>query len=235
MTFVHDLSFPPLIKGEAIKATSDPFSKAISRAGTGCDPGLIVYSQYDNAARLALVLAPETALETAIGVVFSASLGLSDSLGALAPPEVAVHFTWPDRFKVNGAYCGHMRVASATHDPTEIPDWLVVGIDVPILPSGHDDVGNNPYETVLYEEGCGEITAVALIESWSRHTLYWINRFVDEGFSPIHKNWCGKCDDIGGEMTEGTFLGLDEKGGMLLRNKDKTTVVPLTSILENSV
>jgi len=235
MSFARELTFPPLFRGEAVGTAFDPFAKAVSRAGTGSDPGLIVYAQDEDAARMAVVLAPETELSAAIGVVLAVSLGFSDSLGALAPPEVAVHFTWPDRYKVNGALCGKMRVASASSDPENVPDWLVVGIDIPIKLGRDAEPGKTPDQTALIEEGCADVTAPALIESWSRHMLYWINRFMDEGFSPVHKNWCGKCEEIGGEMADGTFLGLDEKGGMLLRHNDKTTVVPLTSVLGESL
>jgi len=102
---------------------------------------------------------------------------------------------------------------------------------MPINMAAHSEPGQNPNETALMEEGCADVTAHALIESWSRHMLYWINRFEDEGFAPIHKNWCGKCEEIGTNTNEGTFLGLDDKGGMILRDGDTTIVRPLTELL----
>jgi len=234
MGFEADLSFPPLFQGEALKAPLDPFAKAVALAGLRADPGLIVYSEDQTAAKMAVILAPETLLRDAIGVVCAASLGLSDALGALAPPEVAVHFTWDGRYKVNGALCGAMRVAASTNDPMHIPDWLVIGLEIPITPNCAIEPGTTPDETALVEEGCADITAQALIESWSRHMLYWINRFTEEGFAPIHKNWCGKCDQIGTVTEGGTFVGLDERGGMLLRDGTTTTVRPLTSILQDA-
>lgn len=229
-------TFPPLLRGEAVPQHSDPFAKAQSMALSGADPGLVCWSEDEAAMRAAITFAPEMPLQDAVGVSFAVAIGFCDSLGALAPPEVGVHFVWPNGFKVNGARCGHMRVAASTQDPEAEPDWLAVAIDVPILPAKDNEPGETPNETALIEEGCAGITSTALIESWSRHTLVWINRFLDDGFAPLHKDWCGRCDEIGEDIATpepGTFVGLDEKGGMLLRDGAETRVIPLTRILES--
>lgn len=227
-------NFPPLFRGESVSARTDPFAKAVSLAITGTDPGLICWSEDEAAMRAAVILSPEMQLDDAIGATFAVSIGLSDALGALAPPEVAVHFSWPDGFKVNGARCGKLRAAASIEDPTKEPDWLVVGVDIPILPVQDIEPGQTPDQTTLVEEGCADITAQRLLESWSRHTLVWINTLLDDGFAKLHRDWCGRCDDIGEDIDhpkQGTFVGLDEKGGMLLRNGDATSIIPLTHIL----
>ncbi|MBL4647227.1 MAG: DUF4444 domain-containing protein [Rhizobiales bacterium] len=227
--------FPPLLRGEALRPNLDPVTKAVSMAMRGIDPGLVVWSEDTISARAALILAPEEPLETAMGILFAAELGLSDSLGALAPPEVAVHFVWPDRIKVNGALCGHMYAVASTSDPKEEPDWLVLGMEVPIMPVHDAEPGDMPDQTTLAEEGCGEITAPQLIENWARHTMVWISRFIDDGIAPLHAAWRDKCDMLGEEVEspqKGIFMGLDENGGMLLKNQDGTHVFPLTTMLE---
>lgn len=122
---------PPLFTGEWVPNQTDPFDKAVSRAIAGVDSGTIFYSDAVDVLRAALVLAPETSLEEAVQVVYVAQIGLAESLGALAPPEVPVFFQWPDRIKVNGAVCGGVRFAADVSDPSAHPNWLVVGIDVP--------------------------------------------------------------------------------------------------------
>lgn len=229
-------SFPPMFRGEALRADMDPFAKAISSAMRGIDPGLIVWSEDTTSARAALVLAPEEPLERAMAMLFAAALGLSDAMGALAPPEVAVHFVWPDRVKINGALCGHLQATASTTKPDEEPNWLVVGFEIPLLPVRDNEPGATPDQTTLAEEGCGEITAAELIGSWSRHTLVWINRYVDDGMAPLHGAWRDKCDTLGEVIeapTSGVFMGLDELGGMLLKNGSGTHCYPLTQILES--
>jgi len=227
-------TFPPLLSGEVVPRNMDPFEKAVSRAIAGVDSGTVFYSEAGDTLRAALVLAPETPLEEAIQAVYVAQIGLAESLGALAPPEVPVHFLWPDRIKVNGAVCGKVRFAADVSDPDEQPNWLVVGIELPFIPQG-DDPGANPNETCLLEEGCSDVTPMALLESWSRHTLLWLTYLLDEGAERIHKEWRPRCDTLGEQVETpkpGVFVGLDEKGRMLLRDGPMTETISLIQFAE---
>ena len=232
-----ELDFPPLLSGKAVGAKVDPFDKALAEALTDePEPGRVHYAQSEDVMRVAITLAPEQPLADAIGAVFAVQLGLADALGALAPPEVAVHFTWPGGLKVNGARCGSFRAVASTKTAEEEPDWLIIGIEVPVLPVEGADGGETPDDTTLYSEGCAELSAAMIIESWSRHVLVWIHRFLADGFAPLHEAWRGKCDDIGEEVAApeaGLFVGLDERGGMLLRVGEETRLVPLTQMLED--
>jgi biotin-(acetyl-CoA carboxylase) ligase len=229
-------SFPPLLSGEVVPNNMDPFEKAVSRAIAGVDSGTVFYSEAGDVLRAALVLAPETKLEEAIQAVYVAQVGLAESLGALAPPEVAVHFKWPDLIKVNGAVCGKVRFAAEKSDPGSEPAWLVVGIEVPFIPRG-DDPGATPDETCLVEEGCQDVSPMALLESWSKHTLLWLTYFLDEGFERVHKEWRPRCDTLGETVDTpkpGVFVGLDEKGRMLLRDGPMTETISLIQFAEQA-
>ena len=227
--------FPPLFSGVAVPKRTDPFDKAVSSAIAGVDSGTIFYSEVADTLRAALVLAPETPLEDAIQAVYVAQIGLAESIGALAPPEIPVHFQWPDRIKINGAVCGGVRFASDVSDPKAQPNWLVIGIDVPFIPL-NDEPGKNPNKTCLVEEGCGEISPMALLESWSKHTLLWLTYFMDTGFERIHNEWRPRCDTLGKMITHprsGVFVGLDDKGRMLLRQEVMTETLSLIEFAEH--
>ncbi|MDX1633251.1 MAG: biotin/lipoate--protein ligase family protein [Marinobacter sp.] len=232
---IESPQFPPLLSGVAVPRHTDPFEKAVSRAIAGVDSGTIFYSEASDTLRAALVLAPETPLEEAIQAVYVAQIGLAESLGALAPPEVPVHFQWPDRIKVNGAVCGGVRYAADVSDPKAQPSWLVIGIHVPFTQVSGEP-GETPDQTCLHEEGCINITPMALLESWSKHTLLWLTYFLDSGFERVHNEWRPRCDTLG-EMIErprpGTFVGLDEKGRMLLRQGVMTETVSLIEFAEH--
>lgn len=225
-------TFPPLLTGEEAPRGTAPFDKAIASALIGCDPGLLIWAPRDDRMEAALVLAPELPLSQAISIVFAPAIGFVDALGALGPPEVAVHHVWPGKFRVNGAHCGGLRAAAATHDPDLEPDWLVIGIDIPMLPTGEG--GEDPTRTCLYLEGCAELTATDLLESWSRHTLTWIHRWLTDGLPPLHAAWRERAWEMGKPLADstGTFMGLDELGGMLVKSGDTTHLRPLTDILE---
>ncbi|MHA1529872.1 MAG: biotin/lipoate--protein ligase family protein [Alphaproteobacteria bacterium] len=242
MTPEEQPSFPPLLKGEEVMSGMDPFAKAVASAALGTEPGLVCWVRDQASLRAALVLAPEAPLERAIGITFAVALGLGDALGALAPPEVAVHFVWPGTFKVNGADCGTMRAAAATTDPATVPDWLVIGIDIPYLPRSEAEPGSRPDQTSLTDEGCIEVVPLKLLESWSRHTLVWINSWLDDGFQPLHAAWCERAWEMGEDLPAnspgdssggGTFMGLDELGGMLVKTDRSTEIRPLTTMLED--
>lgn len=234
MTLDEAPTFPPLLHGEETPAGMEPFAKAVAQAALGVEPGLVTWARDAAALRAALVLAPEVPLGEAVSAVFAVALGLGDAIGALAPPEVAVHHVWPATVKVNGGDCGYLRAAASTTDPAAEPDWLVVGVHVDYLLPGAGEPGRAPEQTCLAEEGCIEVTPPLVLESWARHTLVWINRWLDDGFRPLHEAWRERAWKLGEELPDGSlFLGLDERGGMLLRKARATELRPLTAMLED--
>ncbi len=234
---MSELQFPPLFQGTKLEATADPFDKAIALAVAGTDPGTVVYNLTGSTLRASLIFAPEVRLEEAMTMLPVCGLGFQAALGALAPPEVAVHLEWDGAIRVNGASCGRLRVRASAPDPNEIPDWLVIGLEL-AFESPEGNPGEDPDKTYLIEEGCGEITREQLLESWVRHTLYWINRWLDEGARPVHADWRGLAQNLGEEIEindkTGTFVGVDEHFGMLLRTEDETSLIPLSTQLEGT-
>ncbi len=232
-------NLPPLMSGEA--TLNVPFDVAVARAREGTDAGLIVHNVRPDGLSAALVLAPEAPVADAVAMVFAVANGFADAFGSLAPPEVACHFDWPGGFRINGGRCGGIRAAASTRDPRAIPNWLVVGIDVPFSEPSDDEPGETPDTTTLWEEGCSDIEPLRLLESWSRHTLVWIHEWLEEGMPRLHEFWRGRAYSIGkevtltvaGETVSGQFVGLDERGGMLLNADKETRLLPLTMMLED--
>lgn len=230
------LSFPPLMSGLETGPGEAPYDAAIRQAALGVDAGLITYQLDANTLRAALVLAPEVPLSKGIAMLPLVQVGLQNALGALAPPEVAVHFEWSGAMRINGARCGHFCATASTDDPDAQPDWLVVGFELPLWPAS-DNPGDTPDETALYAEGCSDVAAPQLLESWARHTLNWIMRWESEGPQALHSEWRGLAHGLGEPLDimgrSGTFLGLDEDFGMLLRGSSgETELIPLTQLLE---
>ena len=228
----RELTFPPSMTGEA--AGGDPFDTALMRAATGCDAGLVVYRLAADRIGAALVLAPEVTLGDAMAMLPLAGVAFQHALGSLAPPEVAVHLDWTGGIRVNGASCGRLRVAASDADPGAVPDWLIVGFELPLLlPS--EDGGLTPDQTVLFAEGCADVDPGTLVETWARHALNWIARWESEGPAPLHSDWRGLAHGMGEEITlrgrTGTFLGIDERFGLLLRDAEATHLIPLTTLL----
>lgn len=230
-------TFPPLMSGLGVTGAMDPFEKACAMAVLGCDAGLIVHNIAANQLMAAMVMAPEVPLEDAMAMLPTCGVGFQNALGALAPPEVAVHLEWAGGLRINGASCGRLRVAAGGTDPAQEPGWLVIGLELPLMQTA-ENPGENPDQTALYDEGCAEVEPTALLESWARHTLVWITRWETDGVAPLHAEWRGLAQGIGEEITQGdlsgTYLGVDERFGMLLRDDETTHLIPLSTLLENA-
>jgi len=224
--------FPPLFVGQNA-AGDDPFAKAIAAADVGCDAGLVIYDLGVDRLRAAIVFAPEVPLDKAAAILPICGVGFQNAVGALGPPEVSVHLGWDGTIFVNGGRCGALRMA-APGTPDLEPDWLVVDLTLSLWPAS-DETGLTPDETSLYAEGCAEIDAVTLLESWVRHTLVGINTWLDVGLAQLHREWEGLAHGLDGVVTmagqTGTYIGLDENLGLLLKVADKTVLIPLTENL----
>ena len=109
------LVFPPLMHGyELDKPAHDPFEVAKSKAIQGVEAGLVVYNLTHEALRATFIFTPEVSLNQAMIMLPICGIGFQNALGALAPPEVAVHLLWSGGILINGARCGKLRV-SANH------------------------------------------------------------------------------------------------------------------------
>ena len=221
----------------AVEGQVDPFDKACAEAARGCDAGLVVHDLGANLLRAALVFAPDVELVDAMAMLPLCGVGFQNALGALGPPEVAVHLEWAGGLRINGASCGTLRVAASSSNPKAEPDWMVIGLELPLWPET-DTPGDIPEQTALYAEGCADVNAMELLESWVKHTLVGINTWTEDGVKALHKDWRGLSHGIGEVITmnevSGTFLGVDEQFGMLIRATDTTHLVPLTYLLEGT-
>ncbi len=228
-------SLPPLFSGQAVEGSIDPFEKACVEAIRGCDAGLVIHNLEPDQMRAAIVFAPDVPLKDAMAMVPLCGVGFQNALGALAPPEVAVHLEWGGGIRINGASCGRLRVAASDPEPDVEPKWLVVGFELPLWPAS-ENTGETPDQTALYAEGCADVDAIALLEAWIRHTLVGINTWTEDGVSSLHKDWRGLAHGMGEQIevadTTGTFLGVDERFGILIRDKTTTHLIPITHLLE---
>jgi biotin-(acetyl-CoA carboxylase) ligase len=231
---MREISLPPLFSG-LDSAGADPFALACARAREGCDAGLVVYEPRPDMLRAAIVFAPEVPLRDAAVMLPVCAVGLQNAFGAIAPPEVSLHVEWGGSVRVNGGVAGRLRMAAHPPAREAEPDWLAIGLELAFwAPDG--DTGLTPDVTALHAEGCGEMEVPHLLEAWVRHTLVWINRWSEDGPRPLHREWIGIAHGLNATATlgarEGTFVGVDETFGMILRSGARTTIIPLTDLLE---
>jgi len=234
--------FPPLLTGHAVAPPADAFSLACRSAASGdAGAGDVYWGRSRNDLDVAVVLEPEVGVSQAREMLFVAMVALGDCIGALSPPEVGIFYRWPGTILANGAEVGQARLAVANADDTEaLPQWLVVGVTLAIRPARNvPDPGADIERTTLWDEGCGELERNTLLESFSRHLKTWIHTWETEGVRPIREAWLARAEGRGetvtiaydGTETTGTFLGIDEAAGLILKTGETTTVLDLSKAL----
>lgn len=227
-----NISLPPLFSAKDADG-GDPFAFAIAAAEEGCDAGLVIYELAADTLRAAIVFAPDVPLTQAVAILPICGVGFQNALGALAPPEVGVHLGWDGRVYVNGGRCGALQMA-ASDVSDGMADWLVIALTLSLWPDS-DETGLTPDMTALYAEGCADVDAAELLEAWVRHTLVGINAWSDGGMKQLHREWAGLAHGLEGKMSiagrSGTYIGLDESMGLLLKIDGKPMLIPLTENL----
>ena len=230
------LHFPPLFHG-MLTAGDPPMDVACAAAREGCDAGLVAYDLRPDVLRAAIVFAPEVSLREAVVMLPICGVGFQNAFGALAPPEVSVHLEWDGTIRINGGICGKLEMTASSDAPAEEPDWLVVGLSLTLWADGEES-GLTPDVTALNAEGCGDMEAPALLEAWVRHTLVWINRWLEDGSCAVHGEWKPLAHGLDAPVSiagrEGIFAGVDENFGMILKQDNTTAIIPLTDILRKA-
>jgi BirA family biotin operon repressor/biotin-[acetyl-CoA-carboxylase] ligase len=227
---------PPIYRAVSI-ARGSAFAHALDLALDGeAEAGTLVWTRQRDCLDCAIVLEPDQTLEASLPVSYVALLGLADALGSLGPPNIPVTFGWPDRIEVNGASVGGVRLVAAESrgaaEPVAdwaIPHWLVLGVSIQVHGFPDDDSpGLRADRTALHEEGFGEVEAIPLLESFSRHFLAWMNTWQDDGFDRVRDAWLARASEfdgeialkVGGEDRTGIFTGIDGAGALLLGAQD---------------
>ena len=233
-------TFPPLLTGHRLAAEKNPFNWATSRARKGrLGAGDLAWSQDTGSLRCALVLEPEVGRERCCEILYVVMAAFGDAAGALIPPEVAITYQWPSAILMNDGQIGYVDLVLSDEETNGVPDWMVVGLDIRMAPdTGVNDPGREIDKTTMWDEGCGDITRTALLESAARHTVNLIHNWSEDGFRPTHEQWWGricrerKLADGVDHTPEQSLTGLDESGNAIIAGPNGTTCLQTVEVLQ---
>ena len=237
------LDLPPLLSGFPVIPPISPLEAARTALADGAaGAGDVFWAAETEQLSVCFVLEPEVSASRAQEMLFAVMVAAGEAVGALCPPELGFMWQWPNRFFANGARVGQAAIEfSDARSGDDVPDWMIVGIELRLLPHGEAEPGLSPDRTSLWDEGAVDADGPDLISMLSRHFLSWINRWEGEGFKPLHDAWLFRCDGRGAEIEllgsddavlgEGRFLGLDETGNLLLQDKGETRALMLSAHL----
>src|SRR5712692_8031800 len=98
--FATALDLPPGFRLVTLREVGDAFAHAKANASE-LGAGTLVYVGRFDLAEFAVVLEPEEPLRTARRAFYAGVAALGDALLALAPPEKAIRYEWPDAIHVD--------------------------------------------------------------------------------------------------------------------------------------
>lgn len=233
--------FPPLITGHMLKPGQSPVRKAAAGAAKKkYGAGDLLWLNDPDTLDYAIVLEPEVARAASLQMVFTQMVALGDAIGAIAPPEVAITYRWPGMVLANGATIGHVSAVLADEDTAEgYPAYLVIGTHLAIRPKVYsNDPGLTRDSTTLWDEGCGELDAMMVLDSTARHFLNWVHTWEEDGFTPVLAVLDGRMTPghaITVDGAEAAYLGLDEAGNALIKLAGSTKLITAEAALKTSV
>lgn len=238
-----DPEFPPLYQPFAVKSPDDPVSAALVAIGKGeAEAGSLYWARATSAAHCAIVFEPEHPLSTSAQALVVGMVAIGDAIGAIGPPNLGITYGWPGAIYANGATVGEMHLlAPAGLQTADTPEWLILELNIAIK---SDQVTHEPGEdasrTELWEEGAGDLDRTRIIESFSRHLLTWLDTWEADGFRQVHELWVFRAADrdafvqvsAGEKRLEGTFVSLDDEGGVLIKTENGIEGLALTDAVQ---
>ena len=120
---------PPMFSSQEVLNGQSVFNKAVTAANSG-DVGTVFYSFDEGILNVAITLNPEVIKSKAIQVHYLMTLGLSDTLAALVPPEIEISHIWPNLMFMNRGVIGQVLLYTSGEELNEVPSWIVTGVQI---------------------------------------------------------------------------------------------------------
>ena len=243
--FVQDRTprLPPAYRLIALDRVESSNDEARRLAEDGAEDGTLVWAREQTKGRgrqgrdwasppgnlyMTLILRPEGPPVRAAQLSFLAALAVGDAVGSVAPPMIEVRYKWPNDVLFNERKGAGILLESRTADSERL-DWLLLGIGVNVV--SHPEQARVPATNLRFEGMPAGVTAVDLLESFSRYFMRWVDQWLAEGFAPIRQAWLRHAKGLGEtievrlprETLSGRFQDLDGSGALLLELPEGTT------------
>jgi hypothetical protein len=216
--FATALDLPPAFRLLTLREVGDAFAHAKANAAE-LGAGTLVYVGRFDLAEFAVVLEPEEPLRMARRALYAGMAALTDALAAHAPPEKPIACVWPDAIHVDHGLVGGGRLAWSEGPEDAPPDWLVFGGMIRTVSMAEGEPGLRPLSATLEDEGFSESGSGALVETFARHLMVYVDAWQEHGFSAVAKSYLARI-----EPEKGTRCDIDDNGDLLVRRVGKAAV-----------
>src|SRR5215472_7159626 len=195
---IRRLDLPPPFRLVVLREAGDAFAHACAHAAALGAGTLVLVGRFD-LAEFAVVLEPDEPLASARRAFYVCMVALGDALAERAPPEKPIVIEWPGAIYVDGGLVGGGRLGWPDHpDEGAVPDWLVFGAAIRTAFPSREEPGLHPGSTALTEEGFEDIGSERLAEGFARHLMVAVDRWREEGFAAIAKEYIAKLEPANG-------------------------------------
>jgi len=192
------LDLPPPFRLVVLREVGDAFAHACDHASE-LGAGTLVFVGRFDLAEFAVVLEPDEPLVSARRAFYACMVALGDALAVSAPPEKPVVIEWPDAVFVDRGLIGGGRLAWPSHaDERAVPDWLVFGAAIRTVSLNAEESGLHPLSTALEAESFDDVSSERLVEGFARHLMVAVDRWQEDGFAPIAREYISKLKPEGG-------------------------------------
>jgi BirA family biotin operon repressor/biotin-[acetyl-CoA-carboxylase] ligase len=221
---------------DAVASTNDEARRLVTQEDA--EDGTLVWAQEQTKGRgrrgrdwssprgnlyVTAILRPDCALHEAAQLGFAAALALVDALGHVLPPLSEVTLKWPNDVLVNDRKAAGILLETVMDGEGRFTALLLgMGVNIASAP----DAGSTHFPaTALHQESAGrDLEPVDLLEPWAKHFLTWVNRWSEDGFAPLRRQWLAYAHEAGQPLrvrlphrtVEGTFHDMDETGALLI-------------------
>lgn len=228
---------PPHYELVELGSVASVVGEAARRAGDGAEEGTLVWAAEQSDARTrngsrwfsppgnlhcSLILRPDFPNASSGQLAYVAALAAGSALAELLSPMTGLRYGWPDGLYINELKAGRFVLAApdAYTDPYE---WLILGVMINIA---HHPPNPEPEQfNSVHASGAPEVTVAHALEHFARYFLHWINRWAEDGFEPIRRQWQMRAEGIGesvdiaiaDETLSGTFVEVDDEGRLVMR------------------
>jgi len=239
----RDPRLPPAYRLVALDEIDSTNSEAKRRAAAGAEDGTLIWARRQTAGYgrqgrgwasssgnlfLSVIVRPDCSLAEAAQFSFVTAIALGEAIGSVAQPQIDVTYKWPNDVLLNGRKVAGILLESRA-DADQRLEWLVIGVGANVNSFPSD---TRLPATSLHFEGCpASVSAVDLLEAFTRHLLSWINVWLEEGFAPVREAWLRHAQGLKQEIEvrlphetlSGIFSDLDPQGTLVLTLPDGDT------------
>ena len=211
-------------------------------AGGGASHGAVIWAKKQTAGRgrmnrdwvsaegnlfVTVLLSPNRPLAECSQLSFVASLAVAETLEAIVPNPESITCKWPNDVLVAGKKISGILLESfTTKELVTSRQWIAVGVGI--------NVDSFPEHvmfpaTCLRDAGVELISAKIVLSRFIHNFIHCYDIWASKGFVAIEREWKKRAHHInkpvevivGEEQIEGTFVGIDAEGRLLLKGKKK--------------